>query len=82
MWSSTTREIKSVAALQPCFGAVAVEKPTGLGRIRGKLFSTTSSAAKNALRVCRVWERSLSSWTELAYAAAELAYLSISSSTA
>jgi hypothetical protein len=38
MWSSTTREIKSVAALQPCFGAVAVGKPTGLGRIRGKLF--------------------------------------------
>ncbi len=45
-----------------------------------RVFSTTSSAAKYALRVCRVRESKLNSLTAVAYAVAELAYpLSISS---
>jgi hypothetical protein len=38
------------------------------------------TAARYALRVCRVWESSLSSWAALAYAAAELACVIIGSS--
>ena len=56
------------------FWCGGVQKASRARSLSSQAFS--SSAAKNALRVCRVWERSLDSWTELAYAPVELAYLS------